>query len=154
MVSSAPQDLWWTMGFGLATTLIYTGVSILLTDSALSFLPNLDAFPSSPCTRQILDVRYAHSENWKNIFLNVCRDGVEISHKTPETQFTINDSHIRWARGQSILLGLAGLGWAQTRVSLPIMWAASATAPGFFVLAYQIINLHAVVRAISCKNNT
>ena len=80
------------MSFGLATTFIYTGVSILLTDSALSFLPNLDAFPSSPCTRQILD---AHSENRKNIFLNVCRDGVEISHKTPETQFSINDSHIR-----------------------------------------------------------
>ena len=40
------------MGYGLATTFIYTGVSsILLTDSALSFLPNLDAsempFPSS-----------------------------------------------------------------------------------------------------------
>ena len=32
------------MGYGLATTFIYTGVSsILLTDSALSFLPNLDA---------------------------------------------------------------------------------------------------------------
>ena len=43
MVSSAQQDLWWTMGYGLATTFINTGVSILLTDSALSFLPNLDA---------------------------------------------------------------------------------------------------------------
>ena len=75
-----------------ATSFIYTGVSILLTDSALSFLPNLDAFPSSPCTRQILDMLIPKIK--KNIFLNVCRDGVEISHKTPETQFTINDSHI------------------------------------------------------------
>ena len=71
-----------------ATSFIYTGVSILLTDSALS----LDAFPSSPCTRQILDMLIPKI---KKEFLNVCRDGVEISHKTPETQFSINDSHIR-----------------------------------------------------------
>ena len=101
------------------------------------FLPNLNAsempFPSSsqsPNTpMHTTNIRYTHSENWKNIFKNVCRDGVEISHKTPETQFTINDSHIRWARGQSILLdNTHWAGWAQTRVSLPIMWAASATA--------------------------
>ena len=79
----------WAMVLPL-TTFIYTWVSILLTDSALS----LDAFPSSQ-SMHTTNIRYAHSENQKNIFLNVCRDGVEISHKTPETQFSINDSHIR-----------------------------------------------------------
>ena len=78
-----------------ATSFIYTGVSILL--MLFLFCPIWILSPPVQirlclCTRQILD---AHSENRKNIFLNVCRDGVEISHKTPETQFSINDSHIR-----------------------------------------------------------
>ena len=85
------------------------------------------------CTRQILNRLIPKIEKiFSRIFVVTALKSLTRHHR-PETQFTINDSHIRWARGRgpSILLDnthWAGAGWAQTRVSLPIMWAASATA--------------------------